>query len=467
VIVVAYFLFMFISAFYSVLSAFLAFYPLRPQKVSVSQVTEPSLQYPKITLCSPAFFDKKRLEKYGLDDESDSVANYLILSLQIDQMSPALSKTESDYEMMENRIDEAMSKHNISYLQLLRNVAVTCDEFILFVREKKYNPDFSTWPKKCGEVFLEQPILTSFGTCFISNPNYELSTTSTGFIERMTILLSTYVDIDKDASWLNDEALRSGVFFSLSSMDHHVNSLAVDSLLLSPATSNLIAMKKRRIDRTGFSEDSGSYISKEQVCREKPVLEDQLESSIPFTQYNGEYCKRKKIIQNFEKQNNCSMLALFGTTDLISDKPICKRDIMQQMMPLLRDFTKIDVSLMKQISEECPRSCHEEFIDTQMSFTSVSEESHNRAWKLWPSLPQNRTKDDALFMELFYKTLEVEVTKVEPSTFFDLLSSIGGTLGLFLGGSIFSLFEFLLVAGFFSMSMLTLFLRTALNIKTD
>ena len=120
---------------------------------------------------------------------------------------------------------------------------------------------------------------------------------------------------------------------------------------------------------------------------------------------------------------------------------------MQQMMPLLRDFTKIDVSLMKQISEECPRSCHEEFIDTQMSFTSVSEESHNRAWKLWPSLPQNRTKDD--------------------DTFFDLLSSIGGTLGLFLGGSIFSLFEFLLVAGFFSMSMLTLFLRTALNIKTD
>ena len=47
-------------------------------------------------------------------------------------------------------------------------------------------------------------------------------------------------------------------------------------------------------------------------------------SSIPFTQYNGEYCKRKKIIQNFEKQNNCSMLALFGTTDLISDKPVSK-----------------------------------------------------------------------------------------------------------------------------------------------
>ena len=128
-------------------------------------------------------------------------------------------------------------------------------------------------------------------------------------------------------------------------------------------------------------------------------------------------------------------------------------------MPVLRDFTKIGPSLLKEITEACPRSCKEEFIDTQMSFTSVSEESHNRAWKLWPSLPQNRTKDDALFMELFFKTLEVEVTKVEPSTFFDLLSSIGGTLGLFLGGSIFSLFEFMLILCFFLFSMLNLVVK--------
>ena len=135
-------------------------------------------------------FNVSRLEKYGLDDDSDSIANYMILSLQIDQMLPALQvkgnnqkqfqsclcqKTESDYEVMENRIDEALTKHSLTYLELLRNVAVTCDEFILFVREKKYSPDFRKWPKKCGEVFLEQPILTSFGTCFINNPNYELS----------------------------------------------------------------------------------------------------------------------------------------------------------------------------------------------------------------------------------------------------------------------------------------------------
>ena len=36
------------------------FYPMRPQKVSMSHVTETEVDYPRITLCSPAFFTKER-----------------------------------------------------------------------------------------------------------------------------------------------------------------------------------------------------------------------------------------------------------------------------------------------------------------------------------------------------------------------------------------------------------------------
>ena len=68
----------------------------------------------------------------------------------------------------------------------------------------------------------------------------------------MTILLSTYTDINKDAAWLNDEALRSGVFFSLPARDHHVNALAVNSQILSPGTTNLIAMTRSKTDRLGM-----------------------------------------------------------------------------------------------------------------------------------------------------------------------------------------------------------------------
>ena len=36
------------------------FYPTRPQKVAMSHVTEARMVFPRITLCSPAFFSKQR-----------------------------------------------------------------------------------------------------------------------------------------------------------------------------------------------------------------------------------------------------------------------------------------------------------------------------------------------------------------------------------------------------------------------
>ena len=44
---------------------------------------------------------------------------------------------------MEKRIDSALEKHNMTYLEMLRKIAITCDEFILFVREKRYSPDMA------------------------------------------------------------------------------------------------------------------------------------------------------------------------------------------------------------------------------------------------------------------------------------------------------------------------------------
>ena len=69
---------------------------------------------------------------------------------------------------------------------------------------------------RCGQIFDPLPILTPFGTCFTSHPNYTLTATSTGVTERLTLLLSTHSYIVKNANWLQDEALRSGVFYAVS-----------------------------------------------------------------------------------------------------------------------------------------------------------------------------------------------------------------------------------------------------------
>ena len=127
-------------------------------------------------------------------------------------------KNETDFSMMEERITAAMKWKNVTYLQLLRDVAISCEDFVLFLRQKSdlYGADISRWPVPCGDIFSTVPVLTSFGTCFTSNPNYTLTTSSVGVTERITILLSTELSVVKRPEWLQDEALRAGVQISLS-----------------------------------------------------------------------------------------------------------------------------------------------------------------------------------------------------------------------------------------------------------
>ena len=50
---------------------------------------------------------------------------------------------------MDVRINDSMAKHNLTYLDLLRNLAIDCDKFILFVRDKSFSKygNYANWPK--------------------------------------------------------------------------------------------------------------------------------------------------------------------------------------------------------------------------------------------------------------------------------------------------------------------------------
>ena len=74
---------------------------------------------------------------------------------------------------MDEKINESMKIHNVTYLELLRDVAISCSDFIYFVREKSFGPDWDTWPTICGNIFSNVPILTPFGTCYTTRPDYE------------------------------------------------------------------------------------------------------------------------------------------------------------------------------------------------------------------------------------------------------------------------------------------------------
>ena len=118
--------------------------------------------------------------------------------------------------------------------------------------------------------------------------------------------------------------------------------------------------------------------------------------------------------------------------------PVCGRSRMQEVIPRMRE--------MPQKVGECPLACTEEHIQTDISFTLFSDQTFNTAWRLW-NLPGNRTKEDSVWMEIYYKSLTTEVTRFKPTEILDILSTIGGTIGLFLGGSLFSIIETLVIIG--------------------
>ena len=102
-------------------------------------------------------------------DDEDMMANYLILSLQTDRIIPKLETlTNEDLTALEKRLEAALVDNSLTRLELFRKVAVKCEEFIIFVREKSFGEDPKSWPLKCGDIFYKTPIFTPFGTCFTS-----------------------------------------------------------------------------------------------------------------------------------------------------------------------------------------------------------------------------------------------------------------------------------------------------------
>ena len=117
---------------------------------------------------------------------------------------------------------------------------------------------------------------------------------------------------------------------------------------------------------------------------------------------------------------------------------------MQKIMSSMRE--------MPQRFPDCPLACLEEHIHTDISFTLFSDQTFNTAWKLW-NLPANRTKEDSVWMEIYYKSLTTQVTQFKPVHLLDILSTIGGTIGLFLGGSLFSIIETLAIVALLLVSV--------------
>ena len=126
--------------------------------------------------------------------------------------------------------------------------------------------------------------------------------------------------------------------------------------------------------------------------------------------YNQNHCQRISILMKFQEMHKCRVAPLYGTLDLEENAtwPICRRAQMEKMMPTMRAMEASDLPF-------CPKACVEDDIEFDLSFTLLSDATFEETWKLWP-VPQNYTKFDAVFMDLYFTSLTSQVLNTTYST---------------------------------------------------
>ena len=129
--------------------------------------------------------------------------------------------------------------------------------------------------------------------------------------------------------------------------------------------------------------------------------------------YDQDHCKRMQLMKMLKMQNMCRILPLFGTLDLVTNDtmPVCRREAMWSMMPMMRMRSEDPVmgATMKEAEAKCPRDCWQEEIQAQMSFTVMSDENFENALTVWKDFPSGLTKEDVISMEIFFESLTAQV----------------------------------------------------------
>ena len=183
------------------------------------------------------------------------------------------------------------------------------------------------------------------------------------------------------------------------SHDNHGNSLFESSVLVSPATTNLISMKKMRTDRTKFGTDFlAKWFSLSDTCQASPDPDLNRLSSIPTEFYNQQHCTKSRKINVFEEKFNCSVMTMLGTNDLNPYYEMCNGTIMQGLMDFIEN---IEV-------EECPPACIDETVELTQSFTLLSDDLFNRAIISW-NLPTGLPKEEAVWIDIYYGSKQTMV----------------------------------------------------------
>ncbi|RNA23244.1 amiloride-sensitive sodium channel subunit beta [Brachionus plicatilis] len=284
-------------------------------------------------------------------------------------------------------------------------------------------------------VFPTNYFHPNYGNCFQFNPgydNYENSDDleSTQFIERLGGLrLVLNLSVPDSLKFINPNI--GGIIFI---HNHTTHPTVVDPVTLSPNTETNIALS-----RTFYELKEKPYSNCDKNTNDKNYFK-----SVPYylihnytKGYSQMMCTYQCLQLILIKECSCYTASYPNFFDSI---PCINQTYIECYRKFFMDKKNTE-KYLKECIDQCPLECEGMWLDKVISVNQYSAkkyqelvQNYNGSDKLF--LNKNETFDDLAIVNIYYRNLGyTEITESVTVEFVDLLSSIGGVGGLFLGAS--------------------------------
>ncbi|XP_062570290.1 acid-sensing ion channel 1-like [Saccostrea cucullata] len=358
------------------------------------------MHFPAVTICNMGSKNKSKSSKSQKDtDYWLSVSNMAAFTNEVD-WNDSYYKENGYFEP--NSLEQELS------------LSMDVSKFILT----------STFDFLDGQEF--KPTLTSVGVCFTWNNDGNMTTKMSGSLYNLHVLLDIHRDL-YEASFISATGVKV-VVHEPGTIPDPIN----QGFVVAPGVSALASVTKKKFTFLPypFKAFGDGY------CLDTNAPD--FVNKFHPTPYSVSVCKKFCLSEIIFKKCGCVNVGDLGNYPICSKYQISKCYLKEIGKLIYQDAQNV-------IQCDCPYPCHQMTYDVAVSTSQFPSDILVQVLSSHFNTSQERLKDNILEISIFYDKLNYfwmnQVPKYERIG--NVLASIGGQMGLFIGASVLTMLEFM------------------------
>ncbi|XP_023346574.1 uncharacterized protein LOC111715477 [Eurytemora carolleeae] len=388
------------------------------------------IPFPDFAICDPNPFSLEKAQEANVSETLLAyLTNYVYVGVDtIENMTCRSDKLDAEF------ID-TLARFNNDTIKLLDAVTKTCEDILIYC-QAGFNPYHTS---DCCSKYFNQGEYTMDFKCYSTRGKMNYTILYGNRMSGITIIVDSErnkILFPQDlASWKTKKY--SGIGVAVIPKKSSIFSAVQKGVkLLSPDSNNDVMITKSVMDRT--AEKHGIFMRNKNGCVDEENEEFYMNLVSPYSEhYSADQCFLYNKQLSYNSDLNCTIPIL--PPPGIAKKNCTPLEYIKYYDPKYRDQGRKTMTTTK-----CLTDCIVENFGLEISSSDITKEMID--------MVETHTKMPNLTLvmfTIFVKGMDHSVLKFNGQSLNDLLSTVGGNLGLWFGGSIITFIEVLICSLFF------------------